>query len=376
MNETGFLFIELQEGALTEGRAFDGVAFGTFRDMLGREIELDADDAGKYIENTQAAIEATRAESGELVGLPIDAEGHDKGDGAGWIVAAELVDGIIRLLPKWTEIGRELISKGIRRFFSATIDVTNKVVLGGTLTNWPATRDENNRVMLRPIELSSGLYTVDELESEPVEAAPLDISEDDMAEEKAEVEEVEVIEEAGVTIVTNVMNDPPAEVKAASLPANQVNELLKEFGDSGKQEPHELIKQVEEHAERLANIRVTDMLEKRERTWQITQLASEFTGGNKYGLPVGIVELTDFLESLDANQFEAAKVLFGKITENGLVEFEEIGHGRKLLKKHLPQVYRDPLRETLAAGNTIADFFEAMGLDNPNAYDLREFGGK
>jgi hypothetical protein len=227
--------------------------------------------------------------------------------------------------------------------------------------------------MLRPIELSSGLYTVDELESEPVEAAPLDISEDDMAEEKAEVEEVEVIEEAGVTIVTK---DPPAEVEAASLPANQVNELLKEFGDSGKQEPHELIKQVEEHAERLANIRVTDMLEKRERTWQITQLASEFTGGNKYGLPVGIVELTDFLESLDANQFEAAKVLFGKITENGLVEFEEIGHGRKLLKKHLPQVYRDPLRETLAAGNTIADFFEAMGLDNPNAYDLREFGGK
>jgi hypothetical protein len=44
-NNNQFLFIELNQNALQDGRAFDGVAFGTFRDMLGREITLDADDA-------------------------------------------------------------------------------------------------------------------------------------------------------------------------------------------------------------------------------------------------------------------------------------------------------------------------------------------
>jgi hypothetical protein len=112
--------------------------------------------------------------------LPIDAQGHDKGDGAGWIVGVELVGDIIRLVPKWTKIGRELIGEGIRRFFSATIDTSNKVVLGGTLTNWPATRDENNRMMLKPIELERGIFTVDELETEPESSdAPIIISEEE-----------------------------------------------------------------------------------------------------------------------------------------------------------------------------------------------------
>jgi hypothetical protein len=360
MDETGFLFIELQDDALTDGAAFDGVAFGVFNDMLGREIELDADDAGKYVENTQAAIDATTTESGELVGLPIDAQGHDKGDGAGWIVGIELVDGIIRLVPKWTEIGRELISKGIRRFFSATIDVTNKVVLGGTLTNWPATRDKNNRVMLRPIELSS-LQTIDGVKQE-----------NDMAENTEETAEVEVLEEQGVTIETVA---PPAAVQL-EVPPQEMSTLAQEFAGSAEREPHELAKKVYERAERLANQRVSEMLESREQAMGVANLAADFTGGNKYGIPVTIVEMTDFLNSLDPQQFEVAKAIFTKITKNGLVQFEETGHGKRLLKKYLPKVYREPLRETLAAGNTTIAFFEAMGLGDPNAYDLREFGGK
>ena len=92
------------------------------------------------------------------MGFPIDASDHNKGDAAGWIIGVELVGDVIRFVPKWTEIGLELIGKGIRRMFSATINLKDKVILGGTLTNWPATRDSKGKMLLRPIELSEGLY--------------------------------------------------------------------------------------------------------------------------------------------------------------------------------------------------------------------------
>jgi hypothetical protein len=364
-----FLFIELQDDALTDGRAFDGVAFGTFNDMLGREITLEPDDAADYAANTQAAIDATTTESGELVGLPIDAQGHDKGDGAGWIVGVELVEGVIRLVPKWTEIGRELISKGIRRFFSATIDVSNKVVLGGTLTNWPATRDENNRVMLRPIELESKLQTVQELEL--ADAAPLVESKGGTMPEDTNVEKVEDV------TTDPVVATPPAE--PADPPADPVvtAELVQEFANAGGREPADLALAVQKRSERIAANRVQEMMEQREQEWQITNLAAHYTGGAKYGLPVSIGELTSFMSSLNPDQFRVASELFTTITDNGLIEFQEIGHGRRLLKQPLPEVYHANLRRTLEAGNSVAQFFELAGLGDPGKYDLSQFeGGK
>lgn len=357
MKDTQFLFIELQDDALTDGAAFDGVAFGTFKDMLGREIELKADDATSYVENTQAAIEATRAESGELVGLPIDANGHDKGDGAGWIVGVELVGEVIRLIPKWTEIGRELISKGIRRFFSATIDISNKVVIGGTLTNWPATRDDKNRVMLRPIELESGLQTVEVSEPEPVATAPPAIGDEIMADELEEVQEE----------VPEVATTPPAEIEP-----DVMADLMRQFENAGQQEPFELAQAVQKQADLIAQNLVNRLMDERQQNWQITQLAAKLTGGDSYGLPVSLVELTAFLQSLDAEQFEVAKKLFTTISKNGLVEFEAVGHGRRMRRKPLPDVYVAPLKAVLAAGNTIADFCQANGLEASD-YDFEPY---
>lgn len=149
---------------LTSGKDFDAMVAGSFVDMLGRKVVFKADDLATYVKNTQIAIDATKTESGELVGLPIDAKGHDKGDGAGWIVGISLIDGKVRVTPKWTEVGHELIAKGIRRFFSPTVDVLNKVILGGSLTNWPATRSKKGVVLLRPVELEgdSDVQVIDE----------------------------------------------------------------------------------------------------------------------------------------------------------------------------------------------------------------------
>lgn len=150
-----FIFTELSADVLTAGHAFDGLAVGEFVDMHGQKVRFKPDELAEYVANTLAAIAATRAESGELAGLPIDANNHDKGDGAGYIVNVEQQGDLIRVFPTWTEIGVELIGKKIRRWFSATVDTAHKVILGGTLTNWPATRDRvSGKMLLRPIELS------------------------------------------------------------------------------------------------------------------------------------------------------------------------------------------------------------------------------
>lgn len=162
--EYGFVFCDLQ-AALTDGKLFDGMTSGIFWDMYGRKVTIKSSDMKEYLKNTLKAIEFTKTEQGDVIGLPIDCEGHDKGDGAGWIVDASIEDvtkpdgktiKVLRFMAKWTEIGKDLIEKGIRRMFSPTVDTEAKVVLGGSLTNWPATRDKIGNVLLRPIEMEVG----------------------------------------------------------------------------------------------------------------------------------------------------------------------------------------------------------------------------
>ncbi len=154
IDRTPFLLTELQSDSLTEGKAFDGFVAGDFVDMHGRRILVEEDELQEYAANTQAAIDETVTEGGELVGLPIDIFDHEHENAAGWIIGAELVGEVIRLLPKWTEEGIDLIEQGLRRFFSSSFDTDAKVIMGGSLTNWPATRDDEGKILLRPIELA------------------------------------------------------------------------------------------------------------------------------------------------------------------------------------------------------------------------------
>ena len=150
------LYLKLTEDVLTDGSLFDALTHGTFVDMYGSKHTFREKDLETYVKNTALAIENTKQDDGEVVGLPIDIVDHNHGDGAGWITGIELDKerGVIQIKPSWTTIGVEAISNKIRRFFSATIDTVNKVFLGGTLTNWPAIRDKKGNVLLKPVELS------------------------------------------------------------------------------------------------------------------------------------------------------------------------------------------------------------------------------
>lgn len=178
MPKTNLTWARLSTEVETRGRPFDGMAPGTFIDMYGRKFVIEPEELELYVENTQRALEATRDEDGEIGGLPIDTQAHDGLESAGFIVAVELDTTsldypVIRFTPQWNDLGIDLISREVMKYFSPTLDPKRKVIAGGSLTNWPATRDfETGDLMLRPIKLESSLFfleTMQEVDGDALE---------------------------------------------------------------------------------------------------------------------------------------------------------------------------------------------------------------
>lgn len=342
------LLTELNESALTDGKTFDGVAFGDFTDAHGREVSIKLSNADAILANTQAAIESTRTESGELVGLPIDTDKHNHEGGAGWIVGVELKDGLLKFIPKWTKIGRELIGEGIRRFFSPTIDLQNNVVLGGSLTNWPASRSKNGQMLLKPIELSQNLYY--------------------LGRETAEAETHEEVSMSEVTV-----DDLTQEQKD-----ELTNSLFAELATGDNKKMAELMQaKVVELAEQQFN----DMVANFERQRAVKELSKRLTGGTQdspRGLPVPAEELDKFLLSLDPVQFESAQGILNHVVKTGLVEFSELGHGKVQASKGqpVPAELVGMVREAVGRGVDLNEWFKVAELGNASDYDLSEFNTK
>ena len=163
MKSANVLWVEMEMDSLTPGKPIDGFTAGTFIDMWGRKHEFKEEELPEYVANTKAAIAGTELSDGTVRGLPIDCQAHDNEDAAGWIVDLNLVDGLIRFAVEWTDLGVDLIKRGLRAYFSATIDMTHKLILGGSLTNWPATRDnKTGATLLAPVELANrpGMFTL------------------------------------------------------------------------------------------------------------------------------------------------------------------------------------------------------------------------
>lgn len=164
---SGILRFELADDVLTEGKPFAGFAVGKFVDMYGRRVVTEDDDLPEYLANTQEQIEMYIAK--EMPGLPIDAKLHDKAEAAGWITKVEMgevedsegkVVKAIMFFAQWTKLGVDAIQNKIMANFSPTFNDRDKVILGGSLTNWPATKDENGVPLLNAIQLCQGGYAM------------------------------------------------------------------------------------------------------------------------------------------------------------------------------------------------------------------------
>ena len=423
-------FIELEQGNLD--KPIDGVSVGTFTDMNGRRITFTEELLKKMVTNTLPVIESTKTESGELVGLPIDVWGHDQGDGAGWIknMTYDQDRKVITLSPKWNQKGVDLIKENVRRFFSPTIDLLNNIVMGGTLTNWPASRDNKTGVIkLRPIELSAGVYSmanttelidgsmneyIDNIADEFIKryggdnysTFPKDIFEDylvarsdgklfkvaysidkdnniefaspdDWVEVELTYVEAEMEKKFNLTEFINkvvgkkgVENMAEKKVPEKIVEAPSFTELMAGASEeeiANLADSPAVAQMIQERAE--AKIELTRSAD------EIAQFSKDMAADEEKGLPVAADKLEKFLLSLTPDQFAEAKEIFAKIAEVGSVSLSEKGHSKKIEgEAKLSDSMQKALKLSLDGGISVSDFFEAnaVELGKQSNYDLTE----
>lgn len=419
-----FLFVNLAAQADT-AKPFDGMAAGSFTDMRGRKVEFDAADLPEWVANTREAIASTADDTGAIVGLPIDQRGHyHDEDAAGWIVDVNLsADGQkIRFTPRWTETGLRLIGQNLQRFFSPTVDPENRVIAGGSLTNWPATRTKKGKILLKPVELSMSDETL--TNGDTAELIDGSLDERSNACRQAFYKAfgdtawaVEVFETYLIATSDNVMWRIPYTVEDGIYVFAPRIEWVKvrlsyveasmqyvftpqgdiQTGASTMPEPADVVSPpaaVELTAEQTAridelvtaqltkinaafeesvNLRVAERLAEKERETKTSAFALRMASA---GLPIEAAELTAFLTSLSTEQQGAAEKILSRVVEAGIVPMAELGHSQTMTgTKPLPDNMAGSLKLWLKSGQTIAEFFRvnAVELGAQADYNLAEY---
>ena len=367
------IFVDLS--LMGESPHFDGMAAGTFVDMYGRKSVFEPAELGTYVANTKRALESTKDGAGQIVGFPIDAMNHDNKQAAGWITDVNLAFGrdIIEFSARWNDMGKDLIGRDVMRYFSPSIDISNKVILGGSLTNWPATRTADHQLLLKPVELSAQMSTYDD------SANPLVMLGNVLSQMITELksvlsgretpenltEEGETMTESEATTTTTETPEAPAVVTLAAPTIPAVVDLSSP----------DVMKLINERAE----TRAAALLAEREQKAHIAQLATRLTGGTTekpIGLTVGHDRIVSFLSSLPAELLPEAEAILVNAAEQAPIHFEEVGHSRVLQgTTQLPETIKPVLSAWLGRGLSLEGFFEtnAVELGTMTDYNLTEF---
>jgi len=354
-DQWAFSFTELSSSA----KAIDGLAANDddpYISMHGEEVYIKSDDLAAYIENTMVVIESTKTESGEIVGLPIDMEGHNHKGGAGWIIGLELDKArkVIRFMVNWTDKGIELIKGNLSRFFSPSVDTESKIIFGGSLTNWPASRNAKGQILLRPVELSESIRSID------MEKTLLEL----LAELPSKV--AEAVRGGKPQETTPPSTAPVTELEGELSPA--LKELLN---------TPEGIEELGKKAQELAKQAIH--LEKRKM--HTVQFASKLAGGtaeHPIGLRVRPNEIVALLLSLPEPQALAVEKILASALD-GAVNFSMRGvDGSGFIQKpELAPEVKPLLKTWVEASRSVGEFFKLNPeLGNPEDYNLAEFQKK
>lgn len=401
-----FLFVDL--ASQTDGaRPFDGMAAGEFVDMWGRKVNIKKEDLALYVKNTQVVLASTAGSDGEVVGLPIDGMNHDHEEAAGWItdVSLSASGSVIEFTPRWNQWGLDLISSDIVRFFSPTIDLKNKSIMGGSLTNWPATRDgKTGEILLKPIELSQGMFELAD-GAGGLAGALADLKEfiaglfggpdktvinggESPADQPIEtgVIEMELTEQeltdrimTAVTAALASQKPAPGQKPAADLSALLDMDGLSE--EAKKQRKTELSAYIASERQ-AAELEWRAELARHAHESKMAELSNRVVGGTDEaprGFRVSAEELKAHLMKLDPDEAKFWADLMTATQEKGLVEFGERGHGRTLQgTQALPPEIAESLRVWIDAGQPMAEFFRinAVELGAMSDYNLAEYQPK
>ncbi len=347
-----------EETQLIDGKWFEGFATGEFVDMFGREIEITEEDLDFYLKNTRKAIRATKElESEEIGGLPIDARDHERGEAAGWIVAVRMSEEGDKLLfkPKWTVIGQDLLKSKLMRGFSATFSLEDMVIMGGTLTNWPATREDSVPIL-----------------------APIELSETSLAKKIVDGLVNKLSKENNIEGVTQMSKD---KVKIADLTEDQVAELGMQYVQAqlGKDEKvTNLSEYMELEIDKRSDEKIEAQLVLNKRNADIANFVSEVTEGSEeqtVGLAVPTDKLTELLEGINDDMRELAYVIFKAILDKGIVDFSEQGTTENTTgKKELPKETQTALNDGTLKVKDLS--MSSMDLGDLNQYNLSKWQKK
>lgn len=351
-----FAFIDLSTLAVAELDAvsrMDGMAAGTFISMWGDEVTFLPEELSTYIKNTQRVLNSTKDSNGNVVGLPIDQDAHDHAGGAGWIVGMELDEsrGVIIFLVNWTDIGRDLIRNNIRRFFSPSVDIVNKVILGGSLTNYPASRNEKGQILLRPIELSQSIKELDMPNILEQLKTLLDEARGSSANPPA-------------TPPTPATPPPAAPAQSENLSTDEISPELRKF----LQSPEGTL-ELGELATKIAAQKILD----EKRKMHTVEFAARMVGGTKekpFGLKVPAKRLVAVLLSLPEAQAREVEKLIEMCLDSA-IDFAEHGFDSEGYsgRPELPEEVKKYARQWVKDGGNIKEFFAA----NPEIGKMEEF---
>ena len=398
---------------LLEGsKSFSGFAAGTWETFLS-EIEIKESELNDYRKNTLVLIEARKGK-GEA-GLPIDAKGHNHGEAAGWITGVKRSKEInsngedvpvLKFDAKWTELGVHVLSERLVTNFSPEFYTDEKVIVGGSLTNWPATMDENKVPIFSAVQLSKGVGMLENLrakimslfdelkskvkneledETELEHNGGTEMADELTLEQLSEEEREYLLDQARKAAFADLgVEGTPEEISAKlkkrvdvdALKALSGNAFAEAFFAEAEKVADEHFEQLEVRSAQMLQQKLAEMNKKRE----IVSFCNDVTGGTKsvpYGLRVERVELENVLAGLDEGARVKVQALLKSTWEHGRVDFGEIGHGNepKHGNKRLSDLIAEQLKVAIGDGSTIEEFFKAAGEElAPQAdYDLRGF---
>lgn len=387
---------------LAPGKPFAGFVSGEFVDMWGREIEVKESEIPTYLENTVERIDDVKEKGME--GLPIDAEQHDKGKAAGWITGASMSDvndsegnkiPALQFAVNWTKLGLELIREKIMANFSPTFDIEKKVVVGGSLTNWPASMDEKGIPLFSGIELSQGVMTFEKPEETPDEidadskanAEALNDGGNDMDElllanmdEEGRQALLEQAREEIKSEIPEVDEDAIIERLKGEVEMEAFKDVV-DIGEAREQMLGQMQKALQSEYKRMqeqSGVMLQSMLAEIKRDQDIAEFSTKVTNGTDdtpFGFTIERDKVETFLQSLDDQQRKSAMGILGQIWEKGRVAYEELGHGKKVQGNVELPTY---IASKLTSGDLeIADLGDPiLGLGDIGQYDLSAWEDK
>jgi hypothetical protein len=340
-------------------KCFDGMAAGVFVDMWGQDVIIRPEDLAIYVANTKAALASTLDSEGNVVGFPIDAIDHRGGLAAGWIVDVNLAEGrdIIEFTPRWNRAGMDAIEADQVHYFSATFDMVGRTILGGSLTNWPATRDAAHNILLKPIELGSSILTGEVQERMTLGETIRKIVTDVINGLRGNTEQLDEVNLSQGESMTDTITETPA---MQTVTVNLSDPMV--------------MAAVEKRAGEIAELKLAQA----KRTADIAEFVTRLSAGTGGKAPIIDGEkMTAFLAGLPDPT--PAMEIIRAVATTPRIDFTEHGHNRVMTgTQPLPDNLKPILLSWLAAGKSKAEFFtvNAVELGTMEDYNLSEFTEK